>query len=100
MSRESLHADLLAAHERATRLAAHVQRLERRLSEALGEQAWRQSGLGAPHDLDELQQRIGHHEQQAVDLRLQLQQRDQDLAAARAANRELMTQINAPTPPT
>ena len=31
-------------------------------------------------------------EQQAVDLRLQLEERDQDLAAARAANRELMAQ--------
>lgn len=101
-SRESLHADLLAAHERSTRLATHVQQLERRLSEALGEQAWRQSGLGAPLDIDELQQRIAHLEQQAVDLRLQLEERDQDLTAARAANRELMTQLNVPhttTPP-
>ena len=32
----------------------------------------------------------------AVDLRLQLEERDQDLAAARAANRELMTRLNAP----
>jgi len=29
-------------------------------------------------------------EQQAIDLRLQLEERDQDLAAARAANQELM----------
>jgi hypothetical protein len=94
--RESLHADLLAAHERSTRLAAHVQQLERRLSQALGEQAWRQSGLGAPPDLDELQQRLVDLEQQAVDLRVQLEEREQDLTAARAANRELMTRINIP----
>ena len=63
-----------------------------RLSELLGEQAWRASGLGAPTDIDQLQQRIVTLEQQVVDLRLQLEERDQDLAAARAANRELMTQ--------
>lgn len=94
VSRTSLQADLLAAHERATRLTSHIQRLERRLSEALGEHLWRESGLGAPQDLDELQQRIVQLEQQAIDLRLQLEERDQDLAAARAANRELMTRLN------
>ncbi|MGB3013774.1 MAG: hypothetical protein WBB41_04105, partial [Candidatus Nanopelagicales bacterium] len=94
VSRASLQADLLAAHERAARLASHIQRLERRLSEALGERLWRESGLGAPQDLDELQQRITQLEQQAIDLRLQLEERDQDLAAARAANRELMTRLN------
>ena len=39
-----------------------------------------------------------HLEQQAVDLRIQLDERDQDLTAARAANRELMTQLNAARP--
>lgn len=96
-TRASLQADLLAAHERATRLATHIQRLERRLSEALGEHAWRESGLGAPSDLDELHQRITQLEQQAVDLRLQLEERDQDLDAARAANRDLMTRLNTTT---
>ncbi|MEU6331583.1 hypothetical protein ABZ851_30530 [Streptomyces sp. NPDC047049] len=33
-------------------------------------------------------------EQQVIDLELKLQDRDNDLAAARAANRELMAQIN------
>lgn len=97
VSRASLQADLLAAHERAARLASHIQRLERRLSEALGEHVWRDSGLGAPQDLDELQQRINHLEQQTHDQRLQLEERDQDLAAARAANRELMTRLNTTT---
>jgi len=35
-------------------------------------------------------QQITHLEQQAIDLRLQLEEQGQDLAAARAANRELM----------
>jgi transposase-like protein len=98
VTRASLQADLLAAHERAARLHARVQHLERRLSEALGEHTWRESGLGAPADTGALHQQITHLEQQAIDLRLQLQERDEDLAAARAANRELMARINAPHP--
>ena len=50
-------------------------------------------------DIDALNQKITQAEQQAADLRLQLGERDQDLDAARAANRELMTQLNhEPTP--
>jgi hypothetical protein len=94
VTRASLQADLLAAHERAVRLNARVRQLEQRLSEALGEQAWRESGLGAPADIDALHQKITHLEQQAADLRLQLEERGGELAAARAANRELMTQLN------
>ena len=91
----SLQADLLAAHERSVRLTARIRQLEKRLSEALGEQAWHESGLGAPADIDALSQKVTHLEQQAIDLRLQLEERDQDLTAARAANRELMAQLNA-----
>ncbi len=91
----SLQADLLAAHERCVRLNARVRQLEKRLSEALGDQAWRESGLGAPADTDALSQQITHLEQQAIDLRLQLEEQGQDLDAARAANRELMAQLNA-----
>jgi hypothetical protein len=94
VTRASLQADLLAAHERALRLTARIHQLEKRLSDALGEQAWRESGLGAPADVEALHQKITHLEQQTADLRLQLGERDQDLAAARAANRELMTQLN------
>jgi hypothetical protein len=94
VTRASLHADLLAAGERALRLSSRIRQLEIRLSEALGEQAWHESGLGAPADIDALNQKINHLEQQAVELRLQLAERDQDLAAARAANRELMAQLN------
>jgi hypothetical protein len=97
VTRASLQADLLTAHERAARLHAHVQHLEKRLSEALGEQAWRESGLGTPADIDALNQQITHLEQQVIDLRLRLDERDEDLAAARATNRELMTRINIST---
>ncbi len=94
VTRASLHAGLLAAHERAIRLNARVRQLEQRLSEALGEQAWRESGLGAPADIDALKQQNTALEQRIIDLRLQLDERDQDLAAARAANREVMAQLN------
>lgn len=98
VTRASLQADLLAAQQRCARMAARIQQLETRLSELLGEQAWRATGLGAPTDIDRLQQHIIALEQQVVDLRLQLEERDQDLTAARAANRELMARLNASRP--
>ena len=94
VTRASLQADLANANERARRLTGRVHQLEKRLSEALGEQAWRESGLGAPIDIDQLQQQITTLEQTVVDLRLQLEERDQDLTAARNANRELITRLN------
>jgi hypothetical protein len=94
VTRASLQADLLAAGERAVRLTARLRQLEKRLSEALGEQAWHQAGLGAPADIDALNQKITYLEQKAADLQLQLAERDQDLDAARTANRELMTRLN------
>jgi polyhydroxyalkanoate synthesis regulator phasin len=90
VTRASLQADLLAAHERAVRLNARVRRLEKRLSETLGEQVWRESGLAAPADIDALNQTITQLEQQVIDLRLQLEEQGEDLDAARAANRELL----------
>jgi len=95
VTRASLQADLLAAHERALRLAARIRQLEKRLSETLGDQAWRESGLGAPAGIDTLNHTTTRLQQQAADLRIQLEERDSELAAARAANRELMTQLNA-----
>lgn len=93
-TRASLQADLLAAHERAARLHARVRQLEKRLSEALGEQTWRESGLGAPPDTDAPNDKLTQLEQQAADLRIQLSERDDELAAARAVDRELMTRLN------
>lgn len=95
---ESLRADLAAAQERTSRQAARICQLERKLSELLGQQAWRDSGLGAPADIDALNQKITHLHQHVTDLRVQLEQKDQDLQAARAANRELMTQLNVSDP--
>lgn len=67
-SRASLQADLDAAHHRTTRLTAHIQQLEQRLSQTLGQHAWNESGLGAPADIDQLTNRITALEQHNVDL--------------------------------
>ena len=94
VTRASPQADLLAAGERSQRLNSRIRQLEKRLAETLGEKAWQESGLGLPADIDNLTQTINYLEQQAIELRLQLDERDQDLAAARAANRELIAQLN------
>ncbi|MFF4749670.1 DUF6262 family protein [Streptomyces sp. NPDC002514] len=94
VSRASLQADLLAANARCTRLSEQIRQLEQRLSEALGEQVWRSTGIGPPTDIDRLQVRITELEQQTLDLRLQLEEKDEELSAARAANRELTKTVN------
>lgn len=96
VSRGSLQADLVNAHERNRRLAARIRQLETRLSGALGEQAWRESGLGAPEDIEALKRRITELEQELTGAGDRLDLAEQQLTAARAANRELMTQLNSP----
>jgi len=67
VTRASLQADLLAAHERSARLAARIRQLE---------------------------QQVTHLAEENHQLRGSLAERDQDLAAARAASRELMARLN------
>jgi hypothetical protein len=93
-SRESLLADLANLQHRNTRMAQTITMLEQRLSQALGEAVWRDSGLGAPLDVDALQRRITELEQANLSLRAQLDERGEELDAARATNRELMTRLN------
>ncbi|WP_280247997.1 DUF6262 family protein [Nocardia abscessus] len=94
VSAESLKADLANATARLNRLATHNRQLENKLSQLLGEQAWRESGLGATADIDQLQRQVTALEQQVIELRGQLDDRDQELQAARAANRELFANMN------
>jgi hypothetical protein len=98
VSHASLHADLVNANERATRQAARIRLLENKLSELLGDQAWRDSGLGAPDDIEQSKRRITQLEQQVVDLTSILAERDQELDAAREANRDLINQLNRKSP--
>ncbi len=93
VTRASLQAGLLAAHERACRLSTRIQQLERRLPQVPGEQVFRESGLGEPAGIARLQHQITHLQQQAADLKLQLEDRDREPEAARTANRELMAQV-------
>ncbi|MCX5317979.1 DUF6262 family protein [Streptomyces sp. NBC_00154] len=98
VSRVSLQTDLANALERNKRLAARVRQLEKRLSSELGERVWAASGLGAPTDIDDLQRRITVLEQKLADTRGELEERMEELAAARAANRELTRALNQPHP--
>lgn len=85
VSRTSLKTDLANCQERCARLAAQVQHLGKRLSRSLGEQVWRESGLGAPDDIERLKQQITALEEDKAALTLQLQECGEDLDAARAA---------------
>ncbi|WP_234351350.1 hypothetical protein [Streptomyces sp. XY413] len=87
-------ADLANANARASRLSTRVQQLEARLSRQLSERAWQESGLGVPADIADLQATITRLEQQAVELRRSLEDREAELEAARAANRDLTRALN------
>ncbi|MEU0039874.1 hypothetical protein [Streptomyces sp. NPDC006333] len=90
----SLKADLANATARSARLADRVRQLEERLSKALGEEIWQTSGLGPPTDITALNSRISQLEQRNVDLAHALEERQADLDAARAANRDLTHALN------
>lgn len=94
VTRASLQADLANAAARSARLAARVQQLEERLSKALGEEIWRTSGLGAPADVVDLSSRLTRLEQRNVELTRALEERQAELDAARAANRDLTRALN------
>lgn len=86
--RASLHAELANAHAANRRQAIQIRALERQLSELLGQQVALDAGL-VPADVDPtvLGDRIQELEQTVTDLRRELAERDDDLAAARATNR-------------
>ena len=94
VTRASLQADLLAAHDRAARLYRRASGSWRNACpKPSASRPGASPGSAPPTDIDALNQQVTHLEQQAIDLRLQLaEERDQDLTAARAANRELMAQ--------
>jgi Family of unknown function (DUF6262) len=94
VSRASLIADLAGTHNRINQLGRENAQLRDRLSEALGEQAWRESGLGGPDDIEDLRRHNSELEQQVVELRRQLGEKDDELDAARTTNRELMASLN------
>lgn len=82
VSLASLQADLANAHARNTRLLAQTRCLERRLSQLMGEQAWRESGLGAATDYEELQRQATRLEQANIELSAKLEETQAELDAA------------------
>ncbi|MFC6834262.1 hypothetical protein ACFQL8_36115, partial [Streptomyces goshikiensis] len=69
---------------------------EKRLSSRLGESVWAESGLGAPVAIDQLQRQIAPLEQDLAEKQGELDERTEELEAARAANRELTRALNQP----
>ena len=90
----SLRAELANMHAHNTRLARHITLLETRLSEALGKQALRASGLGVVDETGDIRRYIAELEQRTAELTEQLRDREDELNAARAANREFMAELN------
>ncbi|WP_328886546.1 hypothetical protein [Streptomyces sp. NBC_00316] len=94
VSRASLQAGLANAQARNTPLVAPIQQPGKRLSQALGQQVWRESGLGAPADIEGLQQTITRLEQGTTELTVALEEREAELEAAREVNRQLTKALN------
>jgi hypothetical protein len=93
-SRQSLLADLANLEEQNQRLQRQNFNLTTRLSEALGAEVLQASGIGHTGETGHLRSRIAELEQHLLDLRQQLQERTDELDAARAANRDLMALAN------
>jgi hypothetical protein len=98
ISRRSLLADLANLRAHNERLRHQNAKLTERLSEILGEQVFHDAGLTRTDETSTLQKRVAELEQQLLDRRQDLQDRDDELAAARAANRDLMTRLNSRAP--
>jgi chromosome segregation ATPase len=96
ISHRSVLAENANLHELNRRLSQRIRDLEDRLSEILGQQAFERSGLGAPTATTTLQEDLEHHKQLVIDLTARIGELDEELAAAREANRGLMAQLNRP----
>jgi Family of unknown function (DUF6262) len=94
ISHLSVLAENVNLHEQNRRLAQQVTDLEDRLSELLGQQAFDRSGLGAPASTVAVHAELEAQRQAVLDLRRVLEERDEELAAARETNRQLMNQLN------
>jgi cell division septum initiation protein DivIVA len=94
VSRRSLLADNANLRERNRRLEQHARSLEQRLSELLGTQISQRTGLAPPPDVAALKDQIQALQQENLDLRRRAEERDEELAAAREANRKMMAELN------
>lgn len=101
VTEESLRVDLANAKEQARRLSDEVRRLRERLARDLGAEADFARGRAASPLLDQIEQRAADLEAENASLRgrvtdLEAESREQaeSLLAARAMNRELMSDLN------
>jgi hypothetical protein len=101
VTEQSLRCDLANAKERGRRLAEEVTLLRERLSRQLGAAGDVARGEASSPLLDDLEQRgaeleIDNHRQQLriAELETELRELAASLDAARAMNRELMTELN------
>src|SRR6266567_1094175 len=90
----SVPAENANLHQQNRRLAQQVPDLEDRLSELLGQQAFDRSGLSAPASTVAVHAELEAQRQTVLDLRRVLEERDEELAAARETNRRLMNQLS------
>lgn len=93
-TRQSLEADNMNMRATVRRQTQHIADLESRFSELLGEQAYSRTGLGAPHDHAALEEQNRALQNEIQELQAKLQDKDEELGAAREANRQLMGQLN------
>ncbi|WP_248761320.1 DUF6262 family protein [Pseudarthrobacter sp. SSS035] len=96
-TRQSLEADNLNLRTTVRRQTQHIADLEARLSELLGEQAYSRTGLGAPHNHAALEEQNYILQNEIQELQAKLQDQEEELGAAREANRQLMGQLNKTT---
>ena len=99
VTRASLQADLLAAHERAARLNARIQQLEKATVRSARRTNLARVRARRPHRHRRTPSTDHPSRTTNLDLQQQLDERDEDLAAARATNRELMARLNTPARP-
>src|SRR5512132_3955607 len=97
VSRRSLLADNANLREQNRRLAQQLGALEDRLSDVLGAETFQRSGLGASADTAALQAQVGQLQQRVLDLERTLEEREEELGAAREAHRRLMAEHNRAT---
>ena len=91
---QSRLADLANLQQQNQRLRRQNLSLTTRLSESLSAEVFHASGIGHPGETGQLQTRIAELDQHLLDLRQQLEERTDELDAARAASRDLMALAN------
>jgi hypothetical protein len=100
ISHRSLLADLANVRAHNERLRHQNTKLTQRLSDVLGTEVFHAAGLSADQDVTTLRARISDLEHRLAEARRDLHDKDDELAAARTANRDLIATLNTTRQPT